>query len=383
MSRNSPEILKKAQEIPIFTVPYYHQMKRFILTLVISCAFLPLTMASGSRAEKKLIIGITYAPPYILYKDGIMSGVCIDLWRLIGDTLKISYEYKVYSSTDTLMHDLQAGAIDLSILPLTATSERLAKLKLSIPFYISNMGIATRIEKQSAFIQLIKNIFSWKIIRSLLFIALIATVFAVFLWLAERKGNALQFRPGFIGVTDGIWWAFVTMTTVGYGDKIPKTRVGRILAIFWMFFAIGLFFIASGVVSSELTVNRLQSQIKNPDDLSSCRVGAVYKSGYAETLSRHSIPFSTFSSPWDGLQAVNSGIVDAFVYDQALLQYLVTKNKLNNKIVIIASGLNMQYFSYMAGKNNQALIDRINPALLKVIDSDAWGEILSRYGIAH
>ena len=129
-----------------------------------------------------------------------MSGVCIDLWRLISDTLKISYEYKVYPSTDTLMHDLRAGAIDLSILPLTATSERLAKLKLSIPFYISNMGIATQIEKQSAFVQLIKNIFSWKIIRSLLFIALIATVFAVFLWLAERKGNAQQGRRVSTGI---------------------------------------------------------------------------------------------------------------------------------------------------------------------------------------
>ena len=161
-------------------------MKRYVLILFFSCAFLSLTMASGYHEDRKLIIGISYAPPYIINKEGIMSGVCIDLWRLISDTLRISYEYKVYPSTDSLMHDLRAGAIDLSILPLTATSERLAKLKLSIPFYISNMGIATRIEKQSAFLQLLKNIFSWKIIRSLLFIFLIATVFAVFLCLAER-----------------------------------------------------------------------------------------------------------------------------------------------------------------------------------------------------
>jgi ABC-type amino acid transport substrate-binding protein len=281
------------------------------------------------------------------------------------------------------MHDLRKGDIDLTILPLTATSERLAKLRLSIPFYISNMGIASRIEKQSPLLQLIKNIFSWKIIRSGIIILLIATVFAVFLWLAERKKNSKQFRPGIMGVTDGVWWAFVTMTTVGYGDMIPKTIIGRALAIFWMFFAIGMFFIASGVISSELTVTKLQSQIKDPNDLKACKVGVVYRTGYAETLSRHNIHYTTFKSIPDGLKAVNAGLIDAFVYDQAILQYVVDKFNLKDKIVIIPSGLNLQYFSYMTSKNNLELMDKINLAMLKVIDSDSWDDILLRYGIEH
>jgi len=358
-------------------------MKRSILILFFSCAVLFFTLASNYPEERKLKVGITYAPPYILNENGIFSGVCVDLWRLIGDSLKIPYEYKLYKSSDTLMRDLGKGVIDLTILPLTATGDRLEKFRLSIPFYISNMGIATRIDKQSPLLQLLINILSWKIIRSMLIILLIATVFAFFLWLAERKANPLQFRPGILGVTDGIWWAFVTMTTVGYGDMIPKTITGRILAIFWMFFAIGMFFIASGVVASELTVTKLHSQIKNQDDLSHCKVGAISKTGYAETLSRHNIRYASFSSPWKGLTAVATGLIDAFVYDPAVLQYLVDNYHLDDKIMIVPSGLNLQYFSYMTGKNNLELIDRINPALLNVIDSEAWRGILSRYGIDH
>ncbi|MCW3089459.1 MAG: ion transporter [Ferruginibacter sp.] len=40
---------------------------------------------------------------------------------------------------------------------------------------------------------------------------------------------------------DAIWWAYVTMTTVGYGDKFPVTTEGRIIAVFLMTVGVGLF----------------------------------------------------------------------------------------------------------------------------------------------
>lgn len=49
---------------------------------------------------------------------------------------------------------------------------------------------------------------------------------------------------------DAIWWSYVTMTTVGYGDKYPVTTEGRILAAFLMTIGVGLFGIFSGFVAS-------------------------------------------------------------------------------------------------------------------------------------
>lgn len=40
---------------------------------------------------------------------------------------------------------------------------------------------------------------------------------------------------------DAIWWAYVTITTVGYGDKFPVTTEGRIIAAFLMTVGVGLF----------------------------------------------------------------------------------------------------------------------------------------------
>ena len=42
-------------------------------------------------------------------------------------------------------------------------------------------------------------------------------------------------------ISDGLWWAFVTLTTVGYGDIYPMTTSGRIVAVFTMIFGIALY----------------------------------------------------------------------------------------------------------------------------------------------
>lgn len=49
---------------------------------------------------------------------------------------------------------------------------------------------------------------------------------------------------------DALWWAYVTITTVGYGDKYPITTGGRIVAVFLMTAGVGLFGAFSGFVAS-------------------------------------------------------------------------------------------------------------------------------------
>lgn len=49
---------------------------------------------------------------------------------------------------------------------------------------------------------------------------------------------------------DAIWWAFVTITTVGYGDKFPITTGGRIIAAILMTAGVGLFGTFTGFVAS-------------------------------------------------------------------------------------------------------------------------------------
>ena len=52
------------------------------------------------------------------------------------------------------------------------------------------------------------------------------------------------------GASDALWWAIVTMTTVGYGDRFPVTVAGRIIASCLMLSGVGLFGALSGTVTS-------------------------------------------------------------------------------------------------------------------------------------
>lgn len=54
---------------------------------------------------------------------------------------------------------------------------------------------------------------------------------------------------------DGIWWALVTVTTVGYGDITPATTLGRFVASALMFLGLGLIATVTAIVSAKFVQN--------------------------------------------------------------------------------------------------------------------------------
>ena len=57
---------------------------------------------------------------------------------------------------------------------------------------------------------------------------------------------------GFTSIPQGMYWAIVTMTTVGYGDIAPQTAVGKIVAAAVMIMGYSMIIVPTGIVSAEL-----------------------------------------------------------------------------------------------------------------------------------
>jgi voltage-gated potassium channel len=86
-----------------------------------------------------------------------------------------------------------------------------------------------------------------------LVIALILVFTIAFLVLKAEQGNS---HANITTYANAVWWAFVTITTVGYGDYYPVTNLGRIFAIVLMFAGLGII----GVLSSYLATTFISIQ---------------------------------------------------------------------------------------------------------------------------
>lgn len=93
---------------------------------------------------------------------------------------------------------------------------------------------------------------------------LAAFMFVIFviLILAASLMHALE-PEKFAQMTDALWWAIVTLTTVGYGDIVPGTVTGKIIAGILMIFGIGIIALPTGVLGASMTKLMLEAKSQN------------------------------------------------------------------------------------------------------------------------
>lgn len=85
-----------------------------------------------------------------------------------------------------------------------------------------------------------------KIIVFLGTVLTIVLIVSALMYLVEGKEH------GFTSIPRAMYWAIVTVTTVGYGDVVPQTVLGRIIAAILMILGYGIIAVPTGIVSAEL-----------------------------------------------------------------------------------------------------------------------------------
>jgi voltage-gated potassium channel len=82
--------------------------------------------------------------------------------------------------------------------------------------------------------------------------------------------NADQPSEQFTSIPQGMYWAIVTMTTVGYGDIVPETAIGKFLAAILIILGYSLIIVPTGFVSAELVGAKLATRPVSTQTCASC-----------------------------------------------------------------------------------------------------------------
>lgn len=152
------------------------------------------------------------------------------------------------------------GLVDLAAILPTYLAYFFPELHALIDIRVLRMLRVFRILKLTAYITEYRYIGAAlyasrrKIFVFLSFVLLIQVMLGTVMYVVEGP------EQGFTSIPVSIYWGITTMTTVGFGDIVPGTSLGRFIASIMMLLGWGILAVPTGIVTAEMTGRRMRNQ---------------------------------------------------------------------------------------------------------------------------
>jgi ABC-type amino acid transport substrate-binding protein len=333
------------------------------------------------QKEKTLRVATKRLEPFVIYQDKRYTGFSIELWEKIAESLGLEYELYGVNTIAKLLDEVERGAADVAIGGISITVKREQVVDFSHAFFETGLQIMVPEGSGSILGEVISKVFAVIFSRELFYgisiFFIILIIASHIIWALERRHNP-QFPKRYPqGLWHSIWWAVVTVTTVGYGDKTPKGTFGRLFGVVWILAGYFVFAYFTASVTTTATVQELHGMIDSPRDLFGKQVATVEKSTAADYLAGQGIPAVKVEDVEQAYPLLESGKADAIVYDAPVLQHHASKTG-KGKVKVV--GLLFQEQNYgIALQVQSPYRKKINIALLKLIESGAYQEIIDKW----
>ncbi len=363
----------------------FHSAGQVVLRLVIAClllaaatvASIPASQAQTAESDKILKIATRAVPPFAYRRpDGGWQGIAIDLWEKSAEELGLRFEYEETTLAD-MIDGVKDGRFDAAVGALSATAEREQEFDFSHPFYQTGLGIAVEQQSGTSWFGFFHALISPAFLGAVMTLLGLLAVIGALVWLFERSRNDQFPSDPVRGIGAGLWWSSVTMTTVGYGDKAPITLPGRLIGLIWMFASIIIISTVTAGLTTALTLDALGSQIQSEDDLANVRTATVSGSTSAARLTREGISFEGTDDLEAAMALLAAGKVDAVVYDQPLLRYLV-RTRYQDKLTVVQATFEPQVYA-IGLPNRSPIRESLNQRLLANTRGEFWSSLLQRH----
>lgn len=334
----------------------------------------------------QLKVGVVGRPPFVIYepnKNTDVSGISVDIWKNISLAEQWQSKYIPQNNVRQGLDALAEGKLDILIGSISITPERvsLPNISFSQPYFSGSVGLMVPSEPPSPLTRL-APFFRIAALSSVGGLALLIFIMGNLIWLAEHRKNPDHFSPHYHqGLQSGMWFALVTLTTVGYGDRYPITKSGKIITSVWMIVALLTFSsITAGLASAftaALSEGHERPIMTRASDLQGASVAVIENTTseeWAKFYRARAIPTKTLQ---EAIALLKLGKVQALIFDRPVLMYYVKQHP-DEKVYVTPLKLAIEPYGFVM-PTNSPLEKILNVRLLNLLYGQEMDRITQRW----
>ncbi|MGH3782635.1 MAG: transporter substrate-binding domain-containing protein [Pseudonocardiaceae bacterium] len=319
-------------------------------------------------------VGIKPLDPFVTKNGDQYHGFSIDLWNEIARRNSWQTSYVWHDTLPSLLRDAQTSTVDVGIAGITITKDREQVLDFSYPMFSAGLEVMTTPRGSSSnWTSELASVVTAGLGRYLLALLAALIIAGHLVWLATRRRTQLGYLAG-VGL--GIYQAAGLGLVGDYGVADPKRPLGRAAAVVWTIVGVSFVSLFTAALASHLTVRNIESKITGVQDLSGAKVVTVTGSSAASYLTAHAITSTSVPTINDAYRQLDSGGVDAIVFDAPVLQHHIKLTRSTNETVV--GGIFARENYGIALPTGSALRTKINETLLDITADGTYDELYSK-----
>ena len=283
--------------------------------------------ASAGEPPRRIRAAVAGSAPFVVKDEGDLGGISVEVFREVAVGAGLMVELVPMASVPLALEALARREVDVAVGPISITAERAERVRFTQPYFQSSLGIMAP-RSGGSLLGRVAPFFSHAFFVGVGALMAVLVAVGALVWLAERRKNAAQFPAHPIpGIANGVWFALVTMTTVGYGDRAPVTTLGRVITGVWMVIALVTASSLTAGIATALTLAKLTpSRVETAEQLARRPVAVVRGTPAVAFATRANARIVLVDNLTAAVERVAAGGADAIVFDRPQLLYHLQKD---------------------------------------------------------
>ncbi|MGI9161727.1 MAG: transporter substrate-binding domain-containing protein [Mycobacterium sp.] len=280
-----------------------------------------------AHAAPRTVTVATYdVEPFVITEGNVKYGFTIDLLDEIAKRTGWTYNYLDTGNVKGILEAVADNRADLGACNISITAEREKRFNFTQPIISAGLQIIvpadTTQRVQPGLVDFVKLLFSGTMLVWLLAALALTVLPAHIIWLMERgdPGSMVSIKY-FPGILQAFGWGLGMLAAAPFDP--PRRWPIRMITVLWTFVSIIFVAYYTAILTSNLTVAQIQSQIGSPADLIGKKVCTAANTTSPPALDRLGVAYTGLPAISDCYAGLKDNTFDAVVYDAPVLEYYV------------------------------------------------------------